>query len=113
MAEKVNPIVLTMEDGTEYTLEFSRKTVEWAERRGFSMDDLSDHLMVRLPELFHYSFRMHHPRMTKDQTDKILFDDIGGITEEMVTRLGQLYMAGYDALVNEEAGKNSRVTITM
>jgi len=112
MAERVKPIILTMEDGTEYTLEFSRKTVEWAERRGFSMDDLSDHMMIRVPELFYYSFRMHHPSITKQQSDTILFDDMGGINEDVVKRLGELYAQGYESLINSEA-KNSKVTITL
>ena len=112
MAERVKPILLTMEDGTEYTLEFSRKTVEWAERRGFSMDDLSDHMMIRVPELFYYSFRMHHPSITKQQSDDILFDKMGGINEDVIKRLGELYAQGYESLVNADP-KNSKVTITL
>lgn len=111
--EKVNPIILTMEDGTEYTLEFSRKSIEFAEKRGFKMDELSDYLMTRVPELFYYSFRMHHPMMTKKQTDEILFDKLGGMSEEMLTRLGELYAQGYESLINSEETKNSKVTITM
>lgn len=112
MAERVKPILLTMEDGTEYTLEFSRKSVEWAERRGFSMDDLSDHMMIRVPELFYYAFRMHHPQITKQQSDDILFEQMGGINEDIVKRLGELYAQGYESLINAEP-KNSKVTITL
>lgn len=110
--ERVNPIVLTMEDGTEYTLDFTRKTVEWAERRGFSMDDLSEHMMIRVPELFHYSFRKNHPNITKQQSDKILFEEMGGMSEDLLKRLGELYSQGYESLINSEP-KNSKVTITL
>lgn len=110
--ERVNPIVLTMEDGTEYTLDFTRKTVEWAERRGFSMDDLSEHMMIRVPELFYYAFRKNHPNITKQQSDKILFEDMGGMSEELLKRLGELYSQGYESLINSET-KNSKVTITL
>ena len=110
--ERVNPIVLTMEDGTEYTLDFTRKTVEWAERRGFSMDDLSEHMMIRVPELFYYAFRKNHPNVTKQQSDKILFEDMGGMSEELLKRLGELYSQGYESLINSET-KNSKVTITL
>lgn len=112
MEERVNPIILTMADGKEYTLEFDRKSIEWAERRGFSMDDLSEHMMIRLPELFHFAFRKHHPTMTKEQTDKILYEEMGGLTEEVVTRLGKLYSQGYESLINSDP-KNSKVTITL
>lgn len=111
--EKVKPIILTMEDGTEYTLEFSRKSIEFAEKRGFKMDELGDYMMTRVPELFYYSFRMHHSTMTKKQTDDILFDKLGGMSEEMLTRLGELYAQGYESLINSEESKNSKVTITM
>ena len=111
--EKVSPIILTMEDGTEYTLEFSRKSVEFAEKRGFKFDELGDYMMMRVPELFYYAFRMHHSYMTKKQTDEILFDKLGGISEEVLTRLGELYAQGYDTLVNSGESKNSKVTISM
>lgn len=111
--EKVSPIILTMEDGTEYTLEFSRKSVEFAERRGFKLDDLGDYMMTRVPELFYYAFYMHHPYMTKKQTDDILFNKLGGISEEMLTRLGELHAQGYETLINSGESKNSKVTITM
>lgn len=110
-----DPILLKMEDGKEYKLEFSRKSVEWAERRGFTTDDLSEHMMIRVPELFYYSFRKNHPFMTKEQTDKILFEQLGGLTEEMLTRLVELYTDGYESLVNrsEDGVKNSTVTVIM
>lgn len=111
--EKVSPIILTMEDGTEYTLEFSRKSVEFAEKRGFKMEELGDYMMTRVPELFYYSFYMHHPMMTKKQTDEILFEKLGGVSEEMLVRLGELYEQGYATLINSGGSKNSTVTITM
>ena len=111
--EKVSPIILTMEDGTEYTLEFSRKSVEFAEKRGFKIDELGDYMMTRVPELFYYAFYMHHPMMTKKQTDEILFDKLGGVNEEMIVRLGELYEQGYSTLINSGDSKNSKVTITM
>ena len=111
--EKFNPNMLPMEDGTEYTLEFSRKSVEFAEKRGSKMDELGDYMMTRVPELFYYSFRMHHPMMTKKQTDEILFDKLGGMSEAMLTRLGELHAQGYESLINSEESKNSKVTMTM
>lgn len=111
--EKVNPIKLTMEDGTEYTLEFSRKSIELAERDGFKIEELGDYMMTRVPQLFYFAFKMHHPMMTKIQTDEILFKKLNGMSEEMLTRLGELYAQGYESLINSDTSKNSTVTITM
>lgn len=108
MAEKVKPMIFETEDGTEYTLEFSRKTIEWAEQHGFSLDDLTNQMMVRVPELFHYAFRMHHPNMTRIQTDKILFEEFGGLDPEELTWLCNLYAEPFNALINREEVKNSR-----
>jgi len=114
--DKINPIILTTEEGQEYTLEFSRESTEWAERKGFDVNDLDKHAMIRVPELFYYAFRMHHPRMTKIQTDKILFEGLGGLSPEMLTRLGELYAQGYNTLMKEsqeELEKNSKVMVSM
>lgn len=112
--EKVNPIELEGEDGTKYVLDFDRESIEWAERHGFSVTDLSDgKLMVGGPELFYYSFRKHHPRMTKQQTDKILFEDLEGFPDGMIEQLGNLYAQGYNALIQtEEAAKKSKWKVT-
>ena len=40
-------------NGTEYTLEFTRKSVEQMEREGFVADDIHTKPMTTLPALFH------------------------------------------------------------
>lgn len=107
-----NPIILKMEDGTEYTLDFTRKTVEYAERCGFDMSELGSKMMVRVPELFFYSFRKNHPQLTKDETDEILFDKMGGMNEALMSALGTLFTQAYNSLINEDA-KNSKVTVIL
>lgn len=112
--KKVEPLRFEY-DGKEYTLEFSRKTVADAERGGFTIDDITEHMMVRVPELFYYAFKMHHPFIKKTDTDKILFEGFGGLTNEELKRLGDLYAEPYNSLINKEEdgeSKNSRrVTI--
>ena len=112
--EKVKPITLTMESGEVYTLEFSRESIRFAEARGFDIDDVGKYPLTKVPELFWYAFRMHHMRMSKEQTDRILFDEMGGMPKGMAERLGELYAAPLKALSqDEEKGKNSRVTVDM
>ncbi len=115
MEQKVTPIVLKYEDGKEYTLEFNRETVKYAERQGFSADKFEKMPMSSITELFHLAFRMHHPQLSKEQTETILIDDMGGLTEEISQRLVALYNKPYAELSNESGGtpKNSRLTIVM
>ena len=114
MSERIKPIILSYKDGREYTLEFSRESLIYADSRGFKITELADKPMLRIPELFHYAFRMHHPQLSKAQTDKILFEDLGGLSEAMCERLGELYAAPLETLMTEETDpKNSEMAVQM
>ena len=113
--EQVKPIIIhDTENGIDYTLEFNRDSIRFAEQRGFDIDDVGKYPLTKVPELFWYAFRMHHMRLSKEQTDRILFDEMGGMPKGMAERLGELYAAPLKALSqDEEKGKNSRVTVDM
>jgi hypothetical protein len=98
--EKMNP--MTIEDpetGKEYTLEFNRKTVSRAEQAGLDVQSIESKSMTMIPLLFWSAFLMHHPHMTREQTDKILFDGLGGLGEEEMAYLGKLYSAPFQTLI--------------
>ena len=112
--EKVNPIILhDTEEQVDYTLEFNRESVKFAEMRGFDISDVGKFPMTKLPELFYYAFRMHHKSVSREKADRILFDYLGGMPEGMAERLGALYSAPFEALTADEdkKGKNSRMTV--
>ena len=112
--EQVKPIIIhDAENGIDYTLEFNRETIRFAEARGFDIDEVSKYPMSKLPELFYYAFRMHHKNVSREKTDRILFDDLGGMPNGMAERLGALYAAPFEALTNSNEGKtkNSKVTV--
>lgn len=110
--EKVNPIILRdNENGNVYTLEFNRDSVRFAENRGFDINDVARFPMTKLPELFFYAFRMHHKNVSREKTDRILFDDLGGMPEGMAERLGVLYSAPFEALAGKENEKNGKMTV--
>lgn len=112
--ERVKPIIIKdNRNKREYTLEFNRESVMFAEQRGFSVNDLDRYPMVKLPELFYYAFRMHHRNLSKEKTDHILFDDLGGMPDGMAERLGALYAAPYDSLASDDERKNPEVTVEM
>lgn len=110
--KKMNPMIITV-DGKDYTLEFSRNSVALAEREGFTITDISDSIMNLLPELFYYAFKMHHPEVTHEFTDDVLFNALEGLTDAEVARLAELYQAPYETLIRTGARKNQRATVKM
>jgi hypothetical protein len=115
--EQVKPIIIHDEEaGMDYTLEFNRESVRFAEARGFDIDDVGKYPMTKLPELFYYAFRMHHKNISREKTDRILFDDLGGLPKGAAERLGALYAAPFEALSNKDSdgkGKNSKMTVEL
>lgn len=115
--EEVKPIILRDDEkGVTYTLEFNRESIKFAEMRGFDIDDLGKYPMSKMPELFFYAFRMHHKNVSREKTDKILFDDLGGMQPGMIERLAMLYAEPFKALTPDEdeaQPKNSHMTVEM
>lgn len=113
MSKEVKPIILHMEDGKEYTLEFNRESVRFAESRGFNIDDVGRYPMTTIPNLWFFSFRMHHKNIARDKTDAIL-EEMGGLTDEILERLGELYAVPFETLLpSDDEPKNSKVTVEL
>ena len=114
--EQVKPIIIhDAENEIDYTLEFNRESIRFAEARGFDIDDVGKYPMTKIPELFFYAFRMHHKNVSREKTDRILFEELGGLPEGAAERLGALYAAPFEALSNKDdkKAKNSKVTVEM
>ncbi len=116
--EKVKPIILhDADDGRDYTLEFNLDSVRFAQARGFDPDDIGKYPVIKVEELFFYAFRMHHMRVPKEKTDKILWEKLGGLgnlPDGFVERLIMLYYDPINAVKNAEGdAKNGRVTVEM
>ena len=116
--EKITPITLTNADtGKTYTLEFNRRTCALAENAGITLPTLTEEhkIMSVYPELFYHAFLMHHPQTKKAETDRILFDDLGGFTPELMTRLVELFAQPYNTLVKQEedAPKNAKWSVAL
>ena len=112
--EKVNPITLTLEDGTVYTLDFNRESVKFAESKGFKISELFDFPMSNIPFFWFLAFRMHHKNVARSKTDQIL-EDLNGLNKEILERLYQLYNNTYESLIDtdDEPSKNSKVTVEL
>ena len=112
MAERVKPIIIKdSENNREYTLEFDRDSVRFAESRGFKIEDVDEFVMTKVPEFFWYAFRMHHKSVAMNQAEEIL-RQIGGLDEAIAKRLVALWIQTYDSLGNEET-KNPNVTVVL
>jgi hypothetical protein len=112
--ERIDPMVIKFSDNEKYTLQFNRETASALEQDGFKREDIADMPMTRIPQIFYFAFKMHHPNITKEKTDEILFNDLGGLTEEQIEKLGVLFMAPYTTLINENGKpKNAKVTVNL
>lgn len=110
--ERVKPIIIRdKENNHEYTLEFDRDSVRFAESRGFKIEDVDDYRMTKVPEFFWYAFRMHHKGVSQTQAEELL-RKIGGINEQVAERLVSLWVQSYTALGSEET-KNPEVTVEL
>ena len=116
--ERVDPIFFKdNEDGEEYTLDFSRESLQFMASRGFKVDsEIIDLIADKGEDLWYYAFRMHHRRLSKGQTNALL-EKLGGLTPKIIERLFLLYnqalMSNSIIQDDEDLEKNSRVTVKL
>ena len=112
--KELKPIILKDDNnGDVLVLEFDRATVKFAEARGFKISALDDGLSIsNIEDLFFYAFRKHQPNKSKADTDKILYDRLGGMPDGMIERLVDLYLLPFKTLVqDEDSVKNATMTV--
>lgn len=95
-------------EGTEYTLEFTRKSIEQMERQGFVIDDIKSKPMTTLPSLFAGAFLAHHRFAKKDTIDAI-FERLSD-KEEFLGKLAEMYVEPLEALMGESGEPEGNVT---
>lgn len=117
--KEVKPIILRnpLNCGKDYTLEFNRESVRFAESRGFAIEDVERYPLSKTYDLFYFAFRMHHKNVARDFTDRIIDEEWGGIAripEAVMGRLGELYGVPFGTLVpDDEEPKNSQMTVEL
>lgn len=110
----VKPIILKNDIGDIYVLEFNRNSIRFAETHGFKVQVLEQGISLSgIEDLFYYAFRMHHPTMTQANSNRILYEELGGLRDGMLERLIDLYLAPFNTLVNDDAEKNSKMTVEL
>ena len=76
-------------EGKEYTLEFTRKSIEKLEQRGFKLTDVRDKPVTTLPIMFAGAFLAHHPYVKKEVVDAV-FNEIDD-KDSLIQKLGEMY----------------------
>lgn len=89
--------------GTEYTLEYTRKTIVQMEKEGFNVADLETKVMTTIPMLYEGAFKCHHPRITQEKLDEI-YDSIEN-KDEFLGALAEMCAEPYEKLMAEPKGK--------
>ena len=95
-------------EGTEYTLEFTRKSIEQMERQGFDIGEIRDKPMTTLPGLFAGAFLAHHRFVKKDVIDAI-FTKITN-KQEFLSKLAEMYSEPLEALMDEPEESEGNAT---
>ena len=86
-------------EGKEYTLEFTRKSIEMMEKQGFLASEIIEKPMSTLPALFAGAFIAHHKFLKRDIIDKI-FDKLTN-KQELIGKLAEMYNEPIEALMDE------------
>ena len=86
-------------NGSEYTLEYTRKSIEIMEKRGFKITDVQDKPVSTLPALFAGAFLAHHKFVKSDVIDDI-FSKLTK-REELLSKLAEMYNEPILAMMDE------------
>ena len=94
----------------EYVLEYTRKSVEAMEKRGFVASDIESKPMTVLPALFAGAFLANH-RFTKQEVIDDIFSKMTNKTE-LIGKLAEMYNEPIMALVDEPEESEGNVDWT-
>ena len=83
----------------EYCLEYTRKTVEMMEKKGFVASDIDSKPMTILPTLFAGAFLANHRYVKQEIVDEI-FSKMTN-KQELIGKLAEMYNEPIMALLNE------------
>lgn len=96
--------------GTQYTLEFTRRTVEQMEKEGFVADDIMHKPMTMLPTLFAGAFKAHHKFVKREVIDEIFAKMTN--KGDLIGRLAEMYNEPIMALVEEPDASSENLNWT-
>lgn len=98
-------------EGTDYTLEYTRRTVKQMEDEGFAAQELDSRPMTLLPALFAGAFKAHHRFVKREVIDRI-FASMPD-KDALVQALAEMYSEPIRTLLEEpDEGKKVQWTVS-
>lgn len=97
-------------NGKDYTLEYTRRSVERMEREGFLASEMRDKPMTTLPALFAGAFYANHPWVKREVINEI-FAKMGD-KSELIGKLAEMYNEPISALVDDPEENAGNVSWT-
>ena len=97
-------------NGKDYTLEYTRRSVERMEREGFLASEMRDKPMTTLPALFAGAFYANHPWVKREVVNEI-FAKMGD-KSELIGKLAEMYNEPISALVDDPEENAGNVSWT-
>lgn len=85
--------------GKQYTLEFTRRSIEIMERQGFNVNDITDKPMTTLPALFAGAFLANHRWVKREIIDEI-YEQMSN-KQELLQKLSEMYNEPLEALMED------------
>lgn len=95
-------------NGNEYTLEYTRKSIEAMERQGFNISKISEAPMTTLPTMFAGAFIAHH-KFVKRETIDAIYEKLTN-KEELIGKLAEMYNEPIAALMEEPKESEGNLT---
>lgn len=89
----------------DYTLEYTRKTLEKMEADGIVLSELDKKPVTILPKLFQYAFFANHKRISKELVEEIF--DLFTNKNDMYNKLTEMAMETLNTLFEETTEKNA------
>ena len=86
-------------EGVQYNLEYTRKSIEIMERRGFKISDLEEKPVTTFPALFAGAFLAHHKFVKPEVIDEI-FRSLKN-KDTLVGKLAEMYNEPILAMMDE------------
>lgn len=93
--------------GKDYTLEYTRRTVQQMEAEGFVAEDVQRKPMTLLPALFAGAFKAHHRFIKQETVDKIYAAMSNKDT--LINKLVEMYNEPLESLMDEPDEKTGNV----
>lgn len=86
-------------NGVDYTLEYNRRAIEYIEKQGFQINELSTKPMLMLPLAFEGLFFKNHKKVTKTIIDEI-FDKFTD-KENLISTIAEMLTETYNTLQSD------------